>query len=72
MATQMPPVTFNRNKTPAPEEERRQRLANTWVGNHRYRSYDHMAIAHYANGEWQTVAVTLFSALTLHPGSKCF
>ncbi|KAF7504692.1 hypothetical protein GJ744_001973 [Endocarpon pusillum] len=31
-----------------------------------------MAIAHYANGEWQTVAVTPFSALTLHPESKCF
>lgn len=69
MATQLPPVTFNRNKTPASEEERRQRLANPGFG---ITDTDHMAIAHYADGEWQTAAVTPFSALTLHPGSKCF
>ena len=69
MATQMPPVTFNRNKTPASEEERRQRLATPELG---ITDTDHMAIAHYVDGEWQTAVVKPFSALTLHPGSKCF
>lgn len=69
MAARIPTVAFDRNKEPTSEEERRQRLENPELG---ITDTDHMAIAKYANGEWQTAAVVPFSPLTLHPGSKCF
>jgi branched-chain amino acid aminotransferase len=69
MEAWIPPITFETNENPASEEERRQRLENPELG---LTDTDHMAIAKYANGKWQTAAIVPFTVLTLHPASKCF
>ncbi|KAH7205195.1 branched-chain amino acid aminotransferase protein [Fusarium oxysporum] len=69
MTPRYPSVVFIRNENRVSEAERRQRLENPELG---ITDTDHMAIAKYADGQWQTAAVKPFSALTLHPGSKCF
>lgn len=69
MISTIPTVAFDRNENPASEEERQQRLQNPELG---ITDTDHMAIAKYSDGAWQTAAVMPFAPLTLHPGSKCF
>ncbi|KAL6924084.1 hypothetical protein FSHL1_001338 [Fusarium sambucinum] len=69
MAPLFPSVTFIRNGNPVPDVERQKRLENPELG---ISDTDHMAIAKYADGQWQTATIQPFSPLTLHPGSKCF
>lgn len=69
MTPHIPPIVFDRNENPASEEERRHRLEHPVFG---ISDTDHLGIAKYADGEWQTAAIQPFSPLVLHPGSKCF
>lgn len=69
MAASIPSVTFERNAKPASEEKRLSRLENLELG---VTDTDHMAIATYSEGKWQTATVVPFANLSMHPASKCF
>jgi branched-chain amino acid aminotransferase len=69
MAAHMSFVALDRNQNLASDRDRLQRLENPELG---ISDTDHMAIAKYADGKWHGAAVVPFSALVLHPGSKCF